>query len=68
MGPGRQGCPICGKPASEADNWFPFCSTRCRTLDLANWATGTYSVPVPASEVDEHLEAISRPEGSDADD
>ncbi len=49
-------CPICGKPADAAAAPFPFCSKRCRTQDLANWATGTYSVPAPASEADEHFE------------
>ena len=52
----RQRCPICRKRARVRDSWFPFCSPRCRTQDLANWATGTYSVPAPASEADEHLE------------
>ena len=51
----RQRCPICGKPARPRDSWFPFCSPRCRTQDLANWATGTYSVPATVSEADEHL-------------
>jgi endogenous inhibitor of DNA gyrase (YacG/DUF329 family) len=25
--------------------WRPFCSERCKTLDLARWADGTYRVP-----------------------
>ena len=54
-GAGRR-CPICGKRAEPAESWFPFCSDRCRTQDLANWATGSYSIPVPASEADEHLD------------
>jgi uncharacterized protein len=39
--PGR--CPICGKPAAEATR--PFCSPRCRDVDLHRWFSGTYVVP-----------------------
>ena len=39
-------CPICGKPAGRADNEFrPFCSERCKLLDLGNWVDGNYRVP-----------------------
>jgi endogenous inhibitor of DNA gyrase (YacG/DUF329 family) len=52
-GAGRGGkpkkCPICGKPAQEAT--LPFCSPRCRDVDLNRWFTGSYVVP--ASEGDE---------------
>ena len=41
-------CPICGKPASEATR--PFCSPRCRDVDLNRWLSGRYVVP--ASEDD----------------
>ena len=36
-------CPICGKPASEATR--PFCSKRCRDVDLNRWLSGAYVVP-----------------------
>jgi endogenous inhibitor of DNA gyrase (YacG/DUF329 family) len=36
-------CPICGKPASEATR--PFCSPRCRDVDLNRWLSGRYVVP-----------------------
>jgi len=29
---------------------MPFCSDRCRILDLANWADGKYVIPGPAEE------------------
>jgi len=43
-------CPRCGRQAeySPANRWRPFCSERCRTIDLGNWASETYRVPVPA--------------------
>lgn len=38
-------CPICHKPVATDDQNMPFCSDRCRTQDLANWATERYSIP-----------------------
>jgi endogenous inhibitor of DNA gyrase (YacG/DUF329 family) len=37
-------CPICGKPAAAASR--PFCSERCRDVDLNRWLSGTYAIPV----------------------
>lgn len=38
-------CPHCGKPAGWEDNPNrPFCSPRCRTIDLGNWAMEKYRV------------------------
>jgi endogenous inhibitor of DNA gyrase (YacG/DUF329 family) len=39
-------CPICRKEVHKEGAEFPFCSQRCRTQDLANWANGVYRVPV----------------------
>jgi len=36
-------CPVCGKPASVADT--PFCTDRCRQVDLGRWLTGSYRIP-----------------------
>ncbi|MCX6594452.1 MAG: DNA gyrase inhibitor YacG [Acidobacteria bacterium] len=38
-------CPICRRavPAGEPD--FPFCSPRCREVDLGKWATEEYRIP-----------------------
>jgi hypothetical protein len=36
-------CPICGKPAIEASK--PFCSERCRDVDLNRWLSGSYAIP-----------------------
>ena len=32
-------CPICKKTVTPGDPDFPFCSERCRIIDLGNWAT-----------------------------
>ena len=36
-------CPICGKPAAEASK--PFCSERCRDVDLNRWLSNSYAIP-----------------------
>ncbi len=41
-------CPICGKPADE--QFRPFCSRRCRDVDLNRWLSGVYAVPITADE------------------
>ena len=43
----RVPCPRCGEPAAFApDNpWRPFCSERCKMIDLGAWASETYRVP-----------------------
>ena len=37
------GCPICGKPISKDNR--PFCSSRCKTIDLGRWLDGNYRLP-----------------------
>ncbi|MBR0797668.1 DNA gyrase inhibitor YacG [Bradyrhizobium jicamae] len=41
--PTSRACPICGKPAEQS--FRPFCSPRCRDVDLNRWLTGAYVVP-----------------------
>jgi len=44
----KYSCPICKKPAdSEKDADFPFCSERCRLLDLGAWSAEKYVVSDP---------------------
>jgi len=40
-------CPICGKPAAE--RFRPFCSGRCKDVDLHRWFSGAYAVPAVES-------------------
>lgn len=39
-------CPTCGKPVEwRAENRYrPFCSERCRQIDLGAWAAGDYAI------------------------
>jgi endogenous inhibitor of DNA gyrase (YacG/DUF329 family) len=41
--PPSKPCPECGKPASPAT--APFCSPRCRDVDLNRWLSGKYVIP-----------------------
>jgi endogenous inhibitor of DNA gyrase (YacG/DUF329 family) len=44
----KRQCPICKKPTDSAtDPDFPFCSERCRLLDLGNWASEKYRIREP---------------------
>ena len=40
-------CPTCGKPVkwTPESTWRPFCSARCRQIDLGAWASEGYRVP-----------------------
>ncbi len=40
-------CPTCGQPVEwKAENTFrPFCSKRCKLIDLGEWASEGYCVP-----------------------
>jgi uncharacterized protein len=48
-------CPICKKPVKSADGDFPFCSERCRTIDLGKWASGEYVVSSPVSDAEDAI-------------
>jgi endogenous inhibitor of DNA gyrase (YacG/DUF329 family) len=36
-------CPVCGRPTAAETR--PFCSPRCRQVDLGRWLSGAYAVP-----------------------
>lgn len=57
-----QTCPICDKElaadAALESDWFPFCSQRCRQIDLVRWAEGKYAVIEPLTPEDLDAEAF----------
>ncbi|HWV38822.1 MAG TPA: DNA gyrase inhibitor YacG [Vulgatibacter sp.] len=61
-------CPACGKPAGRRPEnpYDPFCSERCRLLDLGRWFDESYRVPVRRDEWDE-APAIPRPDDREED-
>jgi len=53
----RRRCPACGKPMVM--RYRPFCSARCRDLDLGRWLDGAYAIP--AVEVDDDEDSRAGP-------
>ena len=58
----RMKCPICKRPVADEGpdrpKTFPFCSERCKLIDLGRWLDGAYQIPVV--ERDESTEDDSR--------
>ena len=48
-------CPVCKKPVTSAAADFPFCSERCRTIDLGKWASGAYVISSPLPDTEERI-------------
>ena len=40
-------CPICKKAVALDSPDLPFCSDRCRVIDLGKWASGEYKITSP---------------------
>lgn len=55
-------CPTCGTLVLPNDPEIPFCSERCRTIDLGKWASGAYRIssPVLDPEVFEGIDQSQR--------
>jgi uncharacterized protein len=53
-------CPICKKPVKASDEEFPFCSPRCRLIDLGKWASGAYVISSPVHDTGEGMEDLGR--------
>ena len=60
----RLRCPICKKTVQSDNPDFPFCSDRCRLIDLGKWASGEYVIPAPVSDTDEGVDDSSDPQES----
>lgn len=47
-------CPTCDRPVewSEKFPWRPFCSERCKLIDLGAWAAGKHAIPGEAVETE----------------
>ena len=41
-------CPECGRASTREH--YPFCSDRCRSIDLNRWLSGSYAIPVSEDE------------------
>jgi uncharacterized protein len=56
-------CPTCGKPVEwRPENAYrPFCSERCKLIDLGDWATEKYRVPAESDPLSDQT-GMSPPE------
>ncbi len=59
-------CPICKSAVPEAGPHRPFCSSRCKRIDLGNWLTGVYRISRPLNE--DEVEAVLRVDGGESGD
>jgi uncharacterized protein len=60
-------CPTCSKLVTKGDEDFPFCSDRCRLIDLGKWASGEYRISSPILDP-EVLEGLSEEQRRPRDD
>ena len=43
-------CPTCRTLVLAGEENFPFCSDRCRLIDLGKWASGGYVISTPITD------------------
>jgi hypothetical protein len=48
-------CPTCGRPVewNERSPWRPFCSERCKLIDLGAWASEQHAIPGNEAEAED---------------
>jgi uncharacterized protein len=65
MSPARVKCPTCQRDLDWASAPFrPFCSERCRLIDLGAWLSGQHAIPGESVEASEKQVTVpSAPEG-----
>jgi len=50
-------CPTCRRLVLATDPDFPFCSDRCRVIDLGRWISGGYVISSPVNDPESGGEA-----------
>lgn len=59
-------CPTCQKEIDWKESRYrPFCSERCKLIDLGRWASGDYRIPAQPDD-EEEKEGPEPSEGEDA--
>jgi endogenous inhibitor of DNA gyrase (YacG/DUF329 family) len=54
-------CLRCGKEVETAGNRYrPFCSKRCKLLDLGNWLSGSYGIPEENNTTEESEDSLTQ--------
>jgi endogenous inhibitor of DNA gyrase (YacG/DUF329 family) len=61
-------CPICKKqveipkPGEQRPQWFPFCSEKCKFIDLGKWLDSDYRIEAEPNIDEDDEQAIINPE------
>ena len=42
-------CPVCKKKVKFGEPFMPFCSDRCKLIDLGDWASEKHVISTPIS-------------------
>ncbi len=58
-------CPVCKRETPPGGAYAPFCSDRCRLIDLGNWAAEKYKISTPLKPEDEDEDRPAREESPD---
>jgi len=53
-------CPTCKKLVKRDNADFPFCSDRCRLIDLGKWASGEYVISSPVTDIEDEVDLRPR--------
>jgi len=54
-------CPTCKKVFEyKSSEWRPFCSERCKLIDLGHWVSENYSIPSEKNLTDEELDQVEK--------
>lgn len=61
-------CPTCRAIVLRTDEHFPFCSDRCRLIDLGKWASGGYRISSPVLDPELLEEIEQRPQSKPEND
>ncbi|MBM4036585.1 MAG: DNA gyrase inhibitor YacG [Planctomycetes bacterium] len=60
--PAPPACPVCSEAAARQNRHFPFCSERCKLVDLGRWLGGRYRVESPIEAAERDVPPASPPD------
>ena len=60
-------CPVCKKSTTWEENpWRPFCSEKCKLIDLGKWVFEEYRIEGEKTEAEQSAKNMSNGQGHDA--
>lgn len=65
--PSKPQCPVCEELTEGMDenDYFPFCSRRCKRIDLGRWFNEEYTIPLTPHSTERSLEPDDEETGGD---